>query len=284
MGIFVWIGYFIFGVMLYLGNVFFKKKYNISKVNSIIFSLIYLMIIAGFCSSANWNRFNDNLFIIVVFEFVIDIIFSTYFLENDFFENNGDNMLYYIILIVSSFIINQSFFNQVSVVFPTGDDLRIILWLLVIVFLYKICSKSSIFKDNDSADYNFKLDDEHILLSYVKLKHRFNNEISFLDKQLEMIVFAIMIFENDRCPVFFRRINNFLFKIDGKRRKLGIMQIESSKFISDVDSIEFVYKKLEKISVSKSKSKTKGVDDIISKYNKEYSEQINYIYNVISKF
>ena len=99
-----------------------------------------------------------------------------------------------------------------------------------------------------------------------------------------MIVFAIMVFENDRCPTFFRKINNLLFKIDGKRRKLGIMQVESSKFISDVGSIELVYKKLEKISDNKNKGKIKKEDEIISKYNKEYSEEINYIYNVIKNF
>lgn len=282
MGIFVWLGYFIFGVMLYLGNVFFGRKYNISKANSIIFSLIYLMVIAGFCSCNNWNSFNDNLFIVVVFEFVVDIIFSTYFLEKNFFEKSEDNIVYYMVLIASSFIVNQSFFNQVSVVFPTGEDLRVILWLLVIVFLYKFCSQGTFFKGKASVKRSFKLDDEHILVSYVKLRHRFNEEINFSDKNLELIVFAIMIFENDCCPAFFRKINNLLFRIDGRRRKLGIMQVESSKFISDIDSIELVYKKLEKMSITKGKIKSEK--DIISKYNKEHSEEIDYIYNVLKKF
>lgn len=284
MDIFIWLGYFVFGIMLYLGNLFLKKKYNISRANSIVFSLIYLMIIAGVCSSNNWSRFNDNLFIVIIFQFVVDIIFSTYFLEENFFEKSEDNILYYVILIASSFIINQSFFNQVSVVFPTGEDLRVILWLLVIIFLYKICSQCSIFKGRNFVKTKFKLDAEHILVSYVKLKHRFNNEVNFSNKQLELIVFAIMVFENDRCPIFFRKINNLLFKIDGKRRKLGIMQVESSKFISDVDSIELVYKKLEKISDNKNKGKVKKEEEIISKYSKEYSEEINYIYNVIKNF
>ena len=75
-----------------------------------------------------------------------------------------------------------------------------------------------------------------------------------------------------------------MFRLDGNSRKLGIMQVNSKKFISDIESIDLVYKKLEKIyNKKKTSSKKFNVDEIILGYSKEDFDDIKTIYNCICK-
>lgn len=280
MTLLIWISYFILGIMLVIGISYLGRKYQLGKVDKFIFSLIYLMIVGG-VFAGEWKGFNDNLFIVLVISFVVDLVYTTYFLEKDFFDKGAGNIFYYISLIVCGFILNQGFFSQVEVVFPTGEEVRGILWILIIFYLYHFLKERDAFKKINKDDTKKKLDSEYIIISYAKLKYQFMDYLAFDDKELELVVFAIMIFENYKCPAFFRKINNFLFRLDGKARKLGIMQIQSGKSISDVESIEIVYKKLEKLSTGKVKH---SMLEVISKYMKEDSEEVSLIYNELSSF
>lgn len=279
MTLFILVAYFILGFLLFIGINYFKKFYRFTRLDSVLFSLIYLVIVGGVFINKS-NSFNDNLFLIFVFYFICDIVYTTYFLERDFFDQSEENFAYYLILILGGFVLNQSFFNEVVEIFPTGEDLRLIIWLFIFIYLYKFIKKYDVFKDSDFSDMR-RFDDEKVIVSYAKLKHQFFDDLDFKNRELELAVFAIMIYENYKCPAFFRRINNIKFKLDGKTRKLGIMQIESKKFISDLESIEIVYKKIEKLFSTKS---IKNIYDVINKYTKDNSESVIEIYNILDKF
>ena len=110
------------------------------KVQRIIFSLILLMITAGICFNFA-IKYIDNIFLSFVFLMIFDIIYVSYFLEKDFFDKSEKNILYYLVLIFLGFFINQEFFNDVTTVFLTGSDLRLILWSFVIIFMYNFCKE-----------------------------------------------------------------------------------------------------------------------------------------------
>ena len=58
------------------------------------------------------------------------------------------------------------------------------------------------------------------------------------------------------------------------------MQIESNKLVTDKESIELVYKKIEK---KKEKNKI-NIKDSLKNYKKEEIEYIEYIFDTIKKF
>ena len=77
-----------------------------------------------------------------------------------------------------------------------------------------------------------------------------------------------------------RKIDNIIFKINGKKNKFGIMQIESKMVITDSESINLAYKKILKIYKN---SKIKDVNKIFDKYYGYDNEDVKYIYEVIKK-
>ena len=281
MGILGWIFYISMGIISFLLLFFLEKKYAISKREKFVFSIIFLLIISGLCYRYVIN-YTSDIFLIFVFTFISDIIFTSYFLDYDFFDKREGNVLYYLLLIIVGFIINQEFINKVSQVFLTGEDLRIILWFLGIIFIYKFFDDRKIIKSN--VDKTINISDEYILEQYAKFKYKFFDLCDSKNKDFSNLMYAIMIYNDHKRNKMLRKIDYFLFKFNGNSRHLGIMQVESDKYISDIESIQISRKELEKICFKTSRSKViKDISSVVMEYDKEGYQDIIYIFNIIKK-
>lgn len=290
MGLLCWIFYFIMGFILFLMLSFLDNKYVLTKIQKLIISIILMMCVSGFCFRFA-IKCTDNIFLIFVFLMIIDIIYNTYFIERDFFDKNDKNIEYYILLVIVGFIINQEFINNVSEVFLTGEDLRIVLWFLSFIFIYNFIKEKNIL--DTSRDVNDKyMSSQTVLINYAKLKHKFFDDCCHDNKELSNIVYAIMILKNSKRSKMLRNYDYFMFRLNGNKRKLGIMQVESKKFITDSESIGLTFKALEKI-INKSNGKTGtksskaskfNADEIIKSYCGEEAAYVKYIFDIIKKF
>ena len=271
-----WIVYIIFGILLFFLLVICGRKYNFTKINNIIFTIIYFLIISGVFIRCGFNSINDNIFMIGVVELFCQLIYISYILDKDFFNKNDKYFSFYIIKIILLFILNKELINKVSDVFLSGNDLKTIVWLLLIVYLYQFFKERDIkivYKNDDNISR------ENIIMSYAKLKLKYDEDVVVSGDNKKLVIYSIMIFNNYNKPSFFRKIDNILFKFDNKPRKLGIMQIKSKKYINDYESIVSAVKKVEKLY-----EKTKKDTEVISLYDKENSKDILFIYDELKKF
>ena len=278
MGLLGWIFYVFLGIVFFIVLSFIQNKYNITKLEKLVISLILMMFVSGICYKYALNC-TDNIFLVFVFLLVVDVIYNSYFVERDFFDKDEKNILYYIVLIVLGFFINQSFINEVTQVFLTGEDLRIVLWFLAIIFIYNLCRNKNIFSNVTSQKDKY-MSKETVLVNYAKLRYKYSDVCNYKNKDLVNLIYAIMVFENNRRGKILRNYDYFLFRLNGGKRKLGIMQVESNKLVTDKESIDIVYKKIEKI---KGKSKF-NIKTCLKGYNKEEIEYITYIFDIIRKF
>ncbi len=282
MGFGVLLGYCFFGLILFLLINGLKIKYKITFFEQLAFSLIYLFFLAGFCAMNSWQIFNDDIFLVLVFELVIRIIYVTYILEQDFFAEEGIIKKACISIIIG-YIVNHLIFNQVSEVFLSAEELKSIAWLFIAIFLFIFFKEKAKEENQNEKTESLKIDKKHIVVQYAKLKYLFGEEIQFKNQNLQLIFYAIMIYYNDKRPIFFRKIDNFLFRLNGKPRKLGIMQIQSKKMINDFESIEIAKKKLERID-EKKKEKKNWSEEIITSFQKENAKLIINIYEELKQF
>ncbi len=281
MGIMSWITYLFCGFILFIILNVINNKYNITKIEKMIISIIFMMIISGICFRCALN-YTDNIFIIFVFLMIIEIIYSNYILDRDFFDKDSRNIEYYILLIIIGFIVNQEFINNVTEVFLTGEDLRIVLWFLSFIFVFNFFKDRKILEKKDNLNKSNFMSEEAILISFVKLKNQFNNILNCDDKDLTNILYSIMIYENNKRSKIMRSFDYIKFRFTGTKSRLGIMQVESDKFISDSESIEIVYKNLETL-YNKKNIKTNKAYEVIKKYTNNNLD-IKFIFDVIEKF
>ena len=282
MGLISWIIYIVLGIILFIIINYIDIKYKINRREWLILSIIFMLVFAGILVRLGIN-YTSDIFLVFVFMMLADIFYNSYILEQDFFSKEDKNIYYYILLIIIGFIINQEFINKVEEVFLTGEDLRLIIWFLVIIYLYKFSISKNIFSNNKETTKFISKDS--ILISYVKLKEKYYEECNYDNEDISNIIYSIMIYENKKRSKLLRRIDNFNYKINGGIKKLGIMQVESKKFITDSESINITYKKITKLYDRYNKKKDKNVSiKVLDDYLKEESNNVKYIYEVIKKF
>lgn len=279
MNILIWIVYFILGLLMFYGANYYRRKYSLSRVQSIIFSILIILVVSGITLRLGWTKFTDNIFVVLVFKFLSELVYSGYYLEEDVFKSR-DNF-YLLGEVVLGFIINQELINKVNDVFLSGNDLKLIIWLLIILYLYKFFKNTDV-KNVTEVDERV-ISKEKIVINYAKFKIRFGEEIALKEANLKLIVYSIMILGDYRRGEFLRKIDNLIFKLSLKPRKLSIMQINSKKFITDYDGIELVCKKIGKIS-EKCKTGKNSYKEIFKSYDKENCDTLNYIYEELNKF
>ena len=282
MGLIGWLIYIILGIILFIIIKHIENKYKINRREWLIFSIIIMLVFAGILVRLGIN-YTSDIFLVFVFMMLADIFYNSYILEQDFFSKEDKNIYYYILLIIIGFIINQEFINRVEEVFLTGEDLRLIIWFLAIIYLYKFSISKNILSNNKETTKFISKDS--ILISYVKLKEKYYDECNYDNKDISNIIYSIMIYENKKRSKLLRKIDNFNYKINGGSKKLGIMQVESKKFITDSESINITYKKITKLYDRYNKKKDKNVSiKVLDDYLKEESNNVKYIYEVIKKF
>ena len=282
MGLIGWLIYIILGIILFIIIKHIENKYKINRREWLIFSIIIMLLFAGILVRLGIN-YTSDIFLIFVFMMLTDIFYNSYILEQDFFSKEDKNIYYYILLIIIGFIINQEFINRVEEVFLTGEDLRLIIWFLAIIYLYKFSISKNILSNNKETTKFISKDS--ILISYVKLKEKYYDECNYDNKDISNIIYSIMIYENKKRSKLLRKIDNFNYKINCGSKKLGIMQVESKKFITDSESINITYKKITKLYDRYNKKKDKNVSiKVLDDYLKEESNNVKYIYEVIKKF
>lgn len=271
----IFVGYIIFGVILFILDLFLSNKYKFNNCEKVIFTIFYMLILAGIFSRIGLINFNKDIFLIVIVELFCELFYSNYILERDVFDNKEKVFSLYFIKLILIFFLNRELINKVKDVFLSGDDLKTVIWLLIIVYMYQF------FKDRDvtlKGDEK-KISRESIILSFARLKLKYEEDISLSDEKQKIVVYSIMIFNNYKRTKLFRKFDNIIFKINNKPRKLGIMQIMSKKYINDYESIIMACKKIEKLYV-----KNKNDIEVITLYDKDNSNEICLIYNELKKF
>lgn len=279
MGFFGWVFYIIAGFILYFVMDFLSNRFNVSKIDKIVLSNIYIIFLSGLLFKYS-IRYTDNIFLIFVFMLITDIIYNTYIIDRDFFDKDSNNIKFYVGLIISGFIINQGFINNVRSIFLTGSEFRIVLWLLVIVYIYNFCSDKKLFEKKNMIDKKI-MSVTNVLNNYAKFKYAYYDDCDCDNRDISNALYAIMIYEDNKRNKVLRNYDNFKYKINGKKNKFGIMQVESKKFMNDSESIELVYKKLIKIYNG---SKKKDINNIFDKYYGYDNKDVKYIFEIIKKF
>ena len=283
----VFISYVFFSFLLFMFLNFVVKRFSLTKIQYVLFTNIFLVFLASVASYFHLNAFCDDIFIIVIFEFLIRMLYTTYLLEKDFFSKEEGILPLYLGNVVVAYLLNQFIIRQVDMVFLNPEQLKFLLWVFIILFIYHFFHRPDMISiQNSTKKFSIAERGQYIILQYAKMKQKFGKDIS-VQGDMRFLIYAIMIFENYKRPSFFRQLDYFRYQFDHVPKKQGIMQVDSKKILSDIESIEIVSQKLEKLQ-EKKKSKKNEID--VASLLKgigmksEEIEQITIIYQKLVEF
>lgn len=251
----VFISYVFFAFLLFMFLNFIVKRFSLTKIQYVLFTNIFLVFLASVASYFHLNAFCDDIFIIVIFEFLIRMLYTTYLLEKDFFSKEEGILPLYLGNVVEAYLLNQFIIRQVDMVFLNPEQLKFLLWVFIILFIYHFFHRQDMVSiQNSTKKFSIAERGQYIILQYAKMKQKYGKDIS-VQGDMRFLIYAIMIFENYKRPSFFRQLDYFRYQFDHVPKKQGIMQVDSKKILSDIESIEFVEKKLEKLQERKKTKK-----------------------------
>ena len=268
---------------------FIVRKYHLTKVEYVLFTNIFLVFLAGVASYFHFTLFCDNIFIIVVFEFLIRMLYTTYLLDKDFFAKEEKILPLYLINVIVAYLLNQLIIRQVNMVFLDSEQLKFLLWVFIILFFYHFFRKKedlSITKEIVQKGMDLGNKKQYIVSQYVKMRQKYGKYIQSKG-DMRLLIYSLMIYENYKRPSFFRRLDYFRYQFDHIPKKQGIMQIETKKILSDVESIEIVEKKFEKIQEKKkTKKNVINTSELLKGIGKKKEEiyQIESVYQYLQEF
>lgn len=277
--------YFISSIFLFAIIQYFVNNTNNKNINQIITSLIFIIIISGLLPN-----YKNSVFFIICFEFLIRFFYINYIDEQSILNSDKPYIKIYLIEFIISYIINTYFINQVDSIFPDPNELKNIIWLIILISIYFIL-KDNLKLEMKKINHKSLLDNkEYIVMNFAKFKNKYNEIVQNENKDINTLIYSIMIYNNYKKPIFFRKIDFMKFKINNSRRKLGIMQLESNKLINDEESIELSSKKIDKLYTkilnNKNIKKDKIILSLVDEYikDKEACNSIIQIYNILVEF
>lgn len=205
--------------------------------------VFYLFILSAILYKLKLDFLVTNIYFVCIYYVSFRLLFNS-ILERQLLVNWYKQLFYWFSLIGLSIIAYDTIIKTKNNLIPDSSMLSSELWLVIIIYIYHIINKLSF----DSNVVN-KNRDRYIHYQYILIKNKYGHIVkSVLNKvELEILAYAIIIFENFNRPKFARIIENGLQKFLKREFTLGIMQYKSNKFINDYQSIELGCKKIQEV-------------------------------------
>ena len=166
----VFISYVFFAFLLFMFLNFIVKRFSLTKIQYVLFTNIFLVFLASVASYFHLNAFCDDIFIIVIFEFLIRMLYTTYLLEKDFFSKEEGILPLYLGNVVVAYLLNQFIIRQVDMVFLNPEQLKFLLWVFIILFIYHFFHRQDMVLRFRTVLRNILLQNEDNILFYSMLK------------------------------------------------------------------------------------------------------------------
>jgi hypothetical protein len=235
--------------------------------------IVYLIIVSSALYYLGADRFIYNIYLVNIYYLVFRLIFSL-ITGRILLINWYKQIIYWVSIIVISFIVYDKIIKIKKNILPDFSSLSNELWIIIIVFIFQVFNNVKL-----SQSYAVRRKDNYLKHQYSKFKKEYGTIIKNNTKNevLEAVTYAILIYEAFNRPYVARLIEKISFKITHKPHTLGVMQVLSTKMISDRKSVELGTKKIYDaylnfkqnylINPNKYYGDWTAYDEIISDYN-----------------
>lgn len=250
----------------------------------VIAPIVYLIIISALAQNFGFKYFINNCYLILIYYWLFRLIWklST---QRGSLINWQEQIIYAICSIILSIWV-YSIINNVEKILPDPKSLLDEFWLLIILFIYSVFKNTRIFKDKSSL-----IQEKYFTKQYTTFYKKYNNLICsfFKDDFYKAVTYSIMIYENFNRPPITRYIEYLKFYLSHKPHTLGIMQVKTSKFINNIESIKLAMEKIKNDSMNINKDRYYYYNGVVSQIAKQYNggdytytEAVSHIFDFIA--
>lgn len=251
--------------------------------------IVYLFITAAILYTLKLDKYTEKYYLVNVHYILIRLTVNI--LTSRFLLLNWKNQFFYWICIITlSYLSYTHIIVTKKNLLPDVSNLANELWIIICVFIYQVFNNIRTSNEN-----TIKRKNRYIERNFIKFKNEYSELINILEnKKLIILAYSILIFENFNRPKIIRLVENFSFYVTSRPHSLGIMQVLTSIYIDDKESVKLGVKKIRNDYVSLTKRKNYKelhkydpdyylLLDIIERYNggSKYRLEVEELYRII---
>lgn len=261
--------------------------YAFNLIFRIISPIVFIILASSGFYFFNLDYLVKDIYRVVIYYFAIRIIYIFLFGRATLISWPKQIFVICVSISLSRYLYNE-LISKKEFLFPSGAEIGSTVWLGIFAYLYQLANKI----EYSNEEY-LKRKERYLLEKHNHYKNLFDKTIDEItaNNEHKNLIYAILIVEAYNRPKFLRLLENLslLFR---KKGTLGIMQVESKKCISDLESVRIganivvrQYKK-HRIDEKKGYEKKEAIKKkVLYAYNWhiDYVDEVYEIYEFISK-
>lgn len=269
--------YLMLAIVLFFILNYFKKLEEKTPSVMILIPVIYILLVSELPGISR-----EYVYFIILLEMLIRIYYTKIVLNQEELINYHYYIQNYGLAFILGYVLTEGFLIQVDTIFPQPEEVRIGVWLFIILFLYKVLNGNFSIQLEKQEAFHFKMKEEAIVVKFARLKNKYSHLIKAKDRNFNLLIYAMMIYEDNHRSKFLRNIDRILYRFTGKMTKMGIMQVESLKELTDEESIKMVLKELNKIEKDLTTDKKTKKQNLYSEILKQYYLDENKVDSILA--
>ena len=201
---------------------------------------VYIILISAFFYGINLDSFTTNIYLISVYYVTFRTIFNI--AVNRAILINWVKFTFRSLCIIGlSYFVYQKFIITKTNLLPDFSNMANELWVIMIIFLYNFIN--NITPSDKNAQ---KRKDKYVEIQFASIDRKYTPIIQeeTNNERLRQIALAIIIYEDFNRPKLFRLIEYLNHFLSRKPHTLGMMQVRSTKFIGDTESVRLGMRKI----------------------------------------
>jgi hypothetical protein len=204
--------------------------------------IVYIIIISTTLYYFKLDKYVQDIFYVNIYYIIFRLTFNL-ITNRGLLLNWYKQFLYWSAIIIISYFVYIKIIKIKENILPDFTTLANELWIIILLFIFQITNNIKL-----SVDGTQKRKENYLRSRYKYFKSIYGKVITDLTKNevLESIAYAILIYEDFNRPKAARIIENIMQKLTNKPYTLGVMQVKSSKQISDIESVQIGTKKIVK--------------------------------------
>ena len=264
-----------------------EKYCGLNILIKIFFPAIYMTIISGILYEINMQVLINHIYLISVFYYIIRWICLIFILNRKELNDWKSDIKYSVLGIILNIFIYNTFITKTNEIFISVEELKNGIWFGIITFFFVIIRNYIYEYSRVNQKESSERRENYVLKKYYLYKKRYGYLIDEKNKEIEAIIYGIMIYEDYNRPAFFRFFEYIKYFLTGNA-SLGIMQVESNVMLSNITSIrkgcEIVREAYNKYNTDEY-SDDERLRNIISTYNlgDNYADEVMYIITIVKE-
>lgn len=259
--------------------------FGFNLIFRILAPVVYISFFSIIMYFLGFNGLVKNIWLVSVWYFLFNIIIIFCIGQFPLIDKKMYFSVNLLSMMISYWIYTVSLSRGLNFILPEANNFRTEIWFIIILFFYSILNNYE-----PSNERYYKRKDSFLEKRYKVLHKKYEKYLDddFINNIfLEKLLFSMMITEDINRNKFIRFIEK-IFWFFGITKTTGIMQVNSTEYLSDEKSIKLAQKIIKKSFedyFKDSKSYYELSEKIINKYNPgyEYFDSVKSVFYTIDK-